>query len=275
MRAWSIGSKGIKEHARLFDPTQLSGIIGIGTLWQIASIVVAQKHLHDISEKLQVISRRIEDIHAFQKDHRRSIILGCRKYFEQAYADIKFGRISSSLQSAIEAQCVELMKVEEHLRLDLRKNADAVKRSELGKKFNELLPNWIDDMRILFVCIETRLLGYQLMAIGSEDADAMDNRLDGIRHDIEGLQKSAILFSRHIDDVLSKEVSFWENISRVEESLDMLKELQPRKELGKSFEHADEEVGLAQNIIEQRKAPQEILLKVNGGKIEGFSVAEA
>ena len=273
-RAFSRGSNGIKEHAILFSPDRLQSIVGMGALWQIASIVVAQKHLHDISEKLQIISRKIEEIRAFQKNDRTSKILGCRKFFEQVFTDITVGNIPISLQTVIEDRCVELMQIEEHFRLDIKDKINATKTGKPGEEFNELVKNLVYDMQELFVCIETRLLGYQLMAIGNEDTDSMDNRLDEIRHDIERLQDNAITFARNICDKLKDEVSFWSSIGRVEESLAVLEKLPMREEFGKSFERVREEVGIVQNIIEQRKVPQEILLKVNGGKIDGFAVAE-
>jgi len=263
----------ILEHAQLIPSDLLGNIVSANLIWQIASIVVAKKYLHDINEKLQAIGRRIEEVHTFQKNDRTSKILGCRKYFGQACADIQFGNVSSSLQTVIEAQCVELMQIEEHLRLDIKGKMGAI-NDDLGEEFNKLLRDWVDDMRELFVCVETRLLGYQLIAIGSQDLDAVDIRLNGVRRDVECLKDDAICFANYIGDALSDKVSFWKSISRVEGSLAVLEELQPREEFGKSFVHVHEEVGLIQNIIEQRKAPQEILLKVNGGQIDGFSVVD-
>lgn len=268
------GKKGIVEQAKLFSPEQLTRIVTVGALWQIASIAMAQKHLHDINEKLQMIDRKVEEIHTYQKNERKSKISACRKYFQQIYDDIKQGYLSNDSQNVIENQCVELMGFEGHLRDQAKEAEIKMTKSQLGKDFDEMLQQWVEKMREWFICIETRLLGYQLMVIMGADAIFLDNRVDEIRRDMESRKSEVILFSDYIVETLVKKASFWGNLDEVEQSLAVLQDLQIPDTIGKSFDHAREEVSVARSIVEQRKTPQEILLKVNGGQIEGYSVVE-
>ncbi len=274
LRAIVRDGKKILEQARLFSPEQLTRIVTVGAVWQIASIVVAQKHLHDINEKLQVIGRKVEEIHKFQKNERISKILTCRKYFQQIYEDIKQENLSTNTQISIELQCVKMQEIEEQLCLEMEGIAREVSENQFGEDFDEMLQNWAENMQELMVCIETRIVGYRLMAIGSEDPNFVDNRLGGVWRDIERIENDINLLTNHIIETLSKEASFWSNLGKVEQSLSVLQDMQIPDNIGKSLNHARTEVGVAQSIVEQRKAPQEILLKVNGGQIEGFSVVE-
>ena len=274
-RAFVVENGRIKEHAQLLEPNQLMEIISAGLAWQIASLAVAQKHLHDINKKLEAIDRKIEDVHAFQKNERISQILGCRKYFVQISEDIENGIIiPGRSKTVIESQCVEILKVEEHLRLDLKEAFDRMKEAELGEEFSEQLSGSVELVQQLFFCIETRLLGYSLMAIECEDENFVSNRLNGVRRDMGYLEGLVAHFADCIVDKLGEEASFWGNIGKFEEALSVLKHLQLRDEFEKLFGHVYEEFKMARSIIEQRKEPQEILLKVNGEKIEGFAVAE-
>lgn len=273
-RAIVRDGKKIVEQARLFSPEQLTRIVTVGAVWQIASIAVAQKHLHDINEKLQVIGRKVEEIHTFQKNERTSKILACRKYFQQIYEDIRQDNLSINSQIGIESQCVKMQEIEEHLCLEVEGMAQEIVENQFGEDLDNVLQKWAENMRELMICIETRILGYQLMAIGSEDPNLVDNRLGRIRDDIERVKDNVRGLANYVVKILSEDASFWDNLGKVERSLEVLQELRIPEKIGSSLDRVGEEVAVARNIVEQRKAPQEVMLKINGGKIEGFAVAE-
>ena len=269
-RALKVGGGGIEKHARLFSPNQLRGLVTVAALWQIASVAVAQKHLHDISKKLETINRQIEQMSKHLKDDRISKVLGCRKYFAERLNDIECGIIMPDRsKTVIENQCMEILKVEEHLRIDLKREIN--KEMNLGESFNEQVRDVVQLTQQLLICIETRLLGYNLMA---EDGSFVDNRLNEARRDMTCLKEQLACFADYMFDTLSEEASFWGNIGKYEEALALLEDLEPREKFEESFGHVCNEIEVAQNILEQRKAPQEILLKVNGGNIDGFAVEE-
>jgi hypothetical protein len=67
LRAFAMGAGGIKEHARLFDVSNLQTMIHATAIWQVASVVVAQKHLADISQELDEIKDGVLEISRFHR----------------------------------------------------------------------------------------------------------------------------------------------------------------------------------------------------------------
>ena len=58
-RAFAVGGHGIQEHARLFDLDSLNRLVDVAAVWRIASVVVAQKYLHDINQNLTEIKSTV------------------------------------------------------------------------------------------------------------------------------------------------------------------------------------------------------------------------
>ncbi len=91
----------IKEHAELFKPDLLTGMVSIGALWTIASVALAQKHLHDISGKLDTISEGLEAIGRFQKEERRSSLEGTLREFMHMKREMAEGRCSPGAEARV------------------------------------------------------------------------------------------------------------------------------------------------------------------------------
>lgn len=261
----------IVEQARLFPPNRLKSIVGAGLLWRIASIAVAQKHLMDIDRRLEGIRRRIEKIRAHQENERVSTLWGCMNYCLEVYEDIEHGNISTTASREIESNWRDLLKMTGHLRTDFESTAEEVKQASFGKEFDESRTELDKILQEMFVHIEAKLLCCQLMAIGGEDAKCLGRRLRRIRSDLDSLGDYIGSFFQCVIYALGNEPSFW-NLGEPEHSLQALKELRIHGELIKSFEHACDDFRIAQRILEQRKAPAEIQLKVIGGRIEAYSV---
>ena len=68
------GKFGVMENVRIFEANTLKQVINSGVIFNLASTVVAQKHLADINEKLKEIQKGINEIRHFQEDERRSKI---------------------------------------------------------------------------------------------------------------------------------------------------------------------------------------------------------
>jgi uncharacterized protein YaaW (UPF0174 family) len=82
-RGFSLGEKGIKEHAVLLNPDKLNQLVNAGMLLNVASAVLAQKHLADISKKLTEIVEAVREVSAFQNNERKSEIIGAIQYLQQ------------------------------------------------------------------------------------------------------------------------------------------------------------------------------------------------
>ena len=57
-----MDDNGIVEQSRLFEPSRLTALVDVALIWRLASIVVAQKYLADISATLRNIEKGISSI---------------------------------------------------------------------------------------------------------------------------------------------------------------------------------------------------------------------
>ncbi|MBC3413550.1 hypothetical protein HU720_19865 [Pseudomonas sp. SWRI51] len=133
-RAFSIEGGRIREHAKLFEPERLQNLVNSAALFQIASVVVAQKHLADISAKLDDIKAGIDAIHAYLEDKRRSEITGALKYLGQVAAMLHHGERDDAARAQLESIERELGGINDHLVLsleELKKRVDGFDRPGL------------------------------------------------------------------------------------------------------------------------------------------------
>ncbi|WP_157061551.1 hypothetical protein [Pseudomonas sp. P97.38] len=118
-RAFTIEGGKIKEHASLFEPERLQNLVNSAALFQIASVVVAQKHLADISAKLDEIKAGIDSISSFLADQRKSEITGSLKYLQQVAAMLQHGERDDAARAQLEAIELKLSGINDHLSLEL------------------------------------------------------------------------------------------------------------------------------------------------------------
>ena len=126
LRAFSIEGGRIKEHATLFEPKRLQNLVNSAALFQIVSVVVAQKHLADISARLDDIKAGIDDIKAYLSDKRRSEITGAWKYLGQVAVMLHHGEMDDAARAQLEVIERELGCVNDHLVRSLEKLEEKV-----------------------------------------------------------------------------------------------------------------------------------------------------
>lgn len=102
-RGFSLGEKGIKAHAVLLNPDKLNQLVNAGILLNVASAILAQKHLADISNKLTQIIETIREISAFQNNARKSEIVGAIQYLQQITPVVIEGQSSPEIRQMLEA----------------------------------------------------------------------------------------------------------------------------------------------------------------------------
>ena len=102
-------------------PENLEKIVNAGALFQVTSVIVAQKHLADISQKLTEIKKTVDDIHKHQKDKRETDITGAVDYFKQIAPSILAGELRDSYQHQFEKYEGELLSIRNHLLKDIKK----------------------------------------------------------------------------------------------------------------------------------------------------------
>lgn len=125
-RGFSLGEKGIKEHAVLLNPDKLSQLVNAGMLLNVASAVLAQKHLADISKKLTEIVEAVREVSAFQNDARKSEIFGAIQYLQQITPVVRKGQCSPAIRQKLEDIEVQFSALQAHLLTDITAAGDKV-----------------------------------------------------------------------------------------------------------------------------------------------------
>lgn len=184
-----VGTNELAGAAKL-DIGKLSALATSGAALNIASAVLAQKHLADISEKLSDIKEAIEDVAAFQKNERRSVLTGSIRYFEQIAWSVLSGELSDEVVHVIEMHETKLLEVQDHLAIDIRSQTEALKilkdeewvrqgkyikaldekQAALDKLYSEML-----------LCLRARACGWQLLSAFPGREQRKGDRLQDIR----------------------------------------------------------------------------------------------
>ncbi|KYO07701.1 YaaW family protein [Enterobacter ludwigii] len=125
-RGFSLGEKGIKEHAVLLNPDKLSQLVNAGMLLNVASAVLAQKHLADISKKLTEIVEAVREVSAFQNNARKSEIIGAIQYLQQITPVVIEEQCSPAIRQKLEDIEVQFSALQSHLLNDITAAGDKV-----------------------------------------------------------------------------------------------------------------------------------------------------
>ena len=125
-RGFSLGEKGIKEHAVLLNPDKLSQLVNAGMLLNVASAVLAQKHLADISKKLTEIVEAVREVSAFQNNARKSEIIGAIQYLQQITPAVLEEQCSPAIRQKLEDIEVQFSALQAHLLTDITAAGDKV-----------------------------------------------------------------------------------------------------------------------------------------------------
>ena len=171
-RAMAMGPSGIKEHARLFEAKDLTNLVNAAAVWQLASVVVAQKHMADISQKLGEIKDAVNSISDFLESGRRGVIQGTCQYLQQAHDALTQGELSSGIRGELESCERELLSVQNHLLADIRRRAQLVPSDDDTFGTESLYKNSFEKYRELTqvvedlkVCLRARALSWYVLSL--------------------------------------------------------------------------------------------------------------
>ncbi|QNN45565.1 hypothetical protein H9L17_10080 [Thermomonas brevis] len=202
-RAIAKAAKGF-EHARLHVPSNLQNAANAAAIWQIASVVVAQKHLADISATLKRIESQVDGIQSTLEEARTAIIQSVIDYLNIAKNAIDDGEFLERTRARMEDFDTELNRVELTLRAQIMREAEkklepdmfgceSEYRSALAK--HRHLNSLTDELAL---CNETRLANWYLCSIYPDSSKMIMPRLEQIKEGIretsrikEHLEKSA------------------------------------------------------------------------------------
>lgn len=175
------------EHARFYEDARLQNLVNTAAVFQIASAVVAQKHLADINARLDSIDREIKKVNAFLEESRRSVIVGVMAYLKQVAVPVLGGHRSPHVRQKFEDFEAELNGVQAHLTTDIQKlegeaatlkdpstiGTAGLTRSlgDIQLKIENLISQWT-------LCHRTRLAASQLVSTWDGEDLLVKSRLD-------------------------------------------------------------------------------------------------
>ena len=279
-RAFSIGDNGkIKEHAVLMDADKLSNLVNTGLLLQTASVLLAQKHLADINEKLVIIAEDVKKILDFQSNERTSKIDSTIKYLRQITPGLSKGEVSPVLRQKLEDFEVDFSGIQAHLRQDIISISKEVQNcadpdmfgtdgiTREIKKRQQLLHKHIVEWKM---SLSVRIYALQLVSLFDGDPSLKVERENSIRQDVEDMK----IILKDIEDIQEKRIS---GISSFTESsnatnankillkkwlkLNLLPQTQQTKAVFEQFEEFSRSLSISYN------QPTKLLIEMDQGKI--------
>jgi len=194
LRAFAMGAQGIKEHAHLFN-TALEELINVAAVWQVASVLVAQKHLADISRKLDEIQKGLDGISQFLDNQRKARISSTYEYLGQVFAALSGGELPEAARHELESCERDLIEIQHHLMAEYRQKANT--KGEVGtwgtKKTCGGIETKLNELDLLAqdiaVCLETRIAAWHVLSLFPGNSHQKMARRDSIQESILSLDR--------------------------------------------------------------------------------------
>ncbi len=276
----------VSKLARLKDARGLGEVISGAMVFQILSVVVAQKHLADISKKLDEIKKGVNDIKTFLVSERKSVITGAMKYLEQAVRAVMQGEFPDAVRHELERIERDLIGIQDHLVEELRTHADEANKipsSEwfgTGARYAEIKDHQIKLYKIQqewLLCVRTRVACWQVLSTFPGDQELKGARKDAILRSI-GVVCSPNGLQGGIAEELIRKIerldSGWNAESTISERKADLKNDFARwqRQVRMAVEIGQEARETSERLLSYQK-PMVLALKVeNGAIIEAFEM---
>jgi len=219
-RAFTMGSKGIRKQANLLDPSRLSKMVNAAAILNIASLVVAQKHLADIGKKLDEIKQGVERIESFLRDERKAGVLGALDYLRQVAHALFQGELSPAVRQKLEDYEGQLLATERHLKAEIARETQGIEDIKDPDTFrtNGLVANirakqtQLDELHEQWVlCLRARVAGWQLLSAFPGEQHIKQARLQSLHESVDSLvaaggpmEEAARLMREKIETVKSR-----------------------------------------------------------------------
>lgn len=276
----------IKQHAKLFESSNLSNVISAAAIWQIASVIVAQKHLADISKKLTDIKEGVNRIADFLDSQRKSQISGSITYLEQAFISIQNGERGPSVRNRIEHIEITLCSIHNHLIEELAAKGQsliATQHDELfGSKdyYNKLKERQAsigNTLSPLVLNTQARAACWQLLTAFCGESHLKQARLDSIQDSITVADKVVADINNAVATKVNTLNASWTTNKDLEDrKSDLLSRQQRQIALYKSsVSDINQQISQASLAIDELSRPVSIAVKVENGKIlEAYRVED-
>jgi hypothetical protein len=276
-RAFAVDAgRRISEHATLFEVGNLTKLVDAAAVWQIASVVVAQKHLAYISAKLTVIADGVSQLSTFLDSARRARISATYGYLRQVTQALQEGELPASIRDELEACERDLLACQHHLTAEYRQRAqapamhtDTFGTGELLKSATEkfdFLEGLAQDMAL---CLKTRALAWYVLSLYPGEPRLKLARRDDI---LAGVAELRALQS-NLDVALEADLSQFKAVFNLQKKLDERKQNvaavaeDARAELLAGTQACEDGVSQTNALLLQHDRPTHLILEVQDGKV--------
>jgi hypothetical protein len=277
-RAIAMKGSRILHHARLLEVGKLQSVINAAAVWQVASVIVAQKHLADINNKMDEIKASIRGVSRFLDQQRKARIQSTYDYLAQVSQAMAAGELSSSVRDALEDCERDLMEIHRHLVYEFRRaveekveHSETIGTGELNKQIAAKIEKLTELAGDLQMCLRTRVGGWHVLAAFPGEPRMFEARQASIQASCEEMRELAT-FMRH---PLESEIAGMKAIFNRSSTLD-----KRRKALGKgkaraiqAVEAKADDVRMSmQETLRQlllQNQPTRILVEIQRGEIVG------
>lgn len=175
------GANGkIIEQAKLFDTQRLNQLVNASAIWQIASVAVAQKHLADISAKLDDIKDGLDDIKGMLQDKSNGDIKGVYRYLVEVVEVFEMGGLpTNSQRTQVENSYGELLKAEEMLfdtfERAARKNIEHKETFGTGDLLSDTIRRYDELDKTtdgLMTCLKAKILAWYVLSLFPDEEES-------------------------------------------------------------------------------------------------------
>ena len=293
LRAIATNKFGIVEQAIISPNRVVESIAGVTIIWQIMSIITAQKFLSDITKRLASIEDRVKDILNFLKAQEIGQINGNIKYIAEVEKRSKGGIDSENVMVArhqFETLYRESICLVESNLIRLKSDRDTIKNKQLDgnlkekkdffcKKIRSYLENATCIIGSYFVMVSAEYVK-SIIKINSTNKEL--DRIQKIKREtkdfLEKIQEDEKLIRKRSEEITGnrlEQLQFWNSEDKIKtakknigETIDELVEI-----CDKGFESIDyrlESIKNLNNYVENlKKNGMEMIIQVDTlGKIE-------
>jgi len=270
-----MGPNGIREHARLYDAANLKHMINAGALWQLASVLVAQKHLADISSKLESIEKGIAGISRFLDNQRKARITGTYKYLLQIHAALQSGELPEAARIELESCERDLIEIQDHLMVEYRqKVSEAVKIGNWGtKKACQGIDSKLADLdslaRDIAVCTETRIAAWVILSLYPGNPQQRAARRDSIEASIAAFEALGPASQVKLESEIASINSLWNRAKTLESRKGVLgaRCATTVHHLSELSARALDQIRRSDQVMLRATSPTRLLMHVENGEI--------
>lgn len=283
-RAMARGPDGkFVEHGRLYGTEGLKKAVSAAAVWQVASLVVAQKHMADITEKLQEIAQGVQRTNQFLDSQRLSVITGAYDYLKELAQSIQKGELPESGWNMLEPKEAELRAVRDHLKGEF--DSSLVKTTDpdtfgteglsksIQKKY-ERLQRLVHDMEW---CLKTRFLACFVRSLYAKEQSLTRSRMENLLEEVRQLQELRSAVAQDCAEELGQVKSMVSFESTLERQRKMIGQtsLALEKTIEASMANTSIWGSSLHGLMRQVDAPTRLLVEVVDGKVGQVRLAQA